>query len=84
MVSLLWTLEISVYNLILMEVVHASGNLLGPVNQFLWRNLLAFSQQVEQWSVRAILHHYAIDRSLGTHTPGRLSFRTEEKNHFLT
>ena len=34
-------------NFVLVEIVHATGKLLGPVNKFLGWNLLSFSQKVE-------------------------------------
>ena len=39
--DLLGTLEVSVYNLVLVEIVHTSGQLLGPLHQLLGVNLLA-------------------------------------------
>ena len=56
-------------NLVVVEVAHAHGNLLGPADQLLGRDLLAFAQQVEQWAVRAVLHDDAEAGRLGTHTP---------------
>jgi hypothetical protein len=37
---LLWALEVPVYDLVLVEVVHACGDLLGPLNQLLGRDVL--------------------------------------------
>jgi hypothetical protein len=42
--GLLWTLEIPVNDLVLVEVVHPCGDLFGPLHQLLWRHVLAYTQ----------------------------------------
>ena len=63
---LLWTFQISVYDLVLVEIVHPRGDLLGPLHQLLGRDLLAVPEQVEQGAVGAELHHDAEHRGLDT------------------
>ena len=41
---LLWTLEVPVYDLVLVEVVHPGGDLFGPLHQLLGRNILAYRE----------------------------------------
>ena len=55
-------------NLVLVEVVHTSSKLLGPVDKFLGRNLLSFSQEVEQRTIWTVFHHYAIHWGLRTYS----------------
>ena len=69
----LWTFKISMDDFVLMKVVHASCNLFGPLHQFLGRDLLPVSEQVEQGPIRAVLHHDAVDWRLDTHTPGNIN-----------
>ena len=66
-INLLWTFQISVYDLVLMEVVHPSGDLLGPLHQLLGRHLLAVPEQIEEGAVGAVLHDDAEHRGLDTH-----------------
>jgi hypothetical protein len=42
--GLLWTLKIPVNDLVLVEVVHPCGDLLGPLHQLLGRHVLAYTQ----------------------------------------
>ena len=58
------------YDLVLVQIVHAHGNLFGPVDQLLRRHLLALPEQVEQRAVRTELHDYTVARGLGAYTPG--------------
>ena len=58
------------YDLVLVKVVHTSGDLLGPLHQLLRMNLLAVPEEVEESAVRAVLHHDAEHRRLDTNTPG--------------
>ena len=52
----------------LMQVAHPRGNLLRPLHQLLWRNLLPFTQQVEKRPIRTVFHDNTEDRCLGAHT----------------
>ena len=53
----------------LVEVVHAGGDLLGPLHQLLGRHLLAVPEQIEEGTVRAELHHDAEHGGLDTDSP---------------
>ena len=61
------------YNLMLMEVVHASGDLFGPLHQLLGRHLLPLPEGAEEGAVGAVLHHNAEHRGLDTNSPGNNS-----------
>ena len=67
---LLGALQVSVYNLVLVEVVHASGDLLGPLHQLLGVNFLPVSQEVEEGPEGAVLHDNTEHRGLDTDSPG--------------
>jgi hypothetical protein len=55
-----------VNDLVIVEVLHARGNLLGPIDQPHGRDLVrALPQEVEEWAVRAKLHDDAVARRLG-------------------
>ena len=56
------------YNFVLVKVVHARGNLLGPLHKLLGRNLLALTQQVEQGSIGTVFHDNTEDGCLGANT----------------
>ena len=43
--------------LVLVQIIHPSGDLLGPLHQLLGRHLLAVPEQVEEGAVGAVLHH---------------------------
>ena len=53
---------------ILMEIVHAHGNLSGPGHQLLRRHLLALPEQVKQGAGGAVLHNDAVTWGLSTNT----------------
>ena len=55
------------YYLVLVKVVHTSGDLLGPLHKLLGRNLLALTQQVEQGSIGTVFHDNTEDGCLGAH-----------------
>ena len=55
--------------LVLVEVVHPGGDLLGPLHQLLGRHLLAVPEQVEEGAVGAVLHHDAEHGGLDTYAP---------------
>lgn len=58
-------------DLVTVKVVHATGYLLGPVqDQSRW-DLLPVPQDFVQLTVGTVLHDDAITRSLCTHTPTR-------------
>ena len=53
-------------DLVVVEVLHARGDLLGPIDQPHGRDLVgALPQEVEEWTVRAKLHDDAVARRLG-------------------
>jgi hypothetical protein len=55
-----------VNDLVIVEVLHARGDLLGPIDQPHGRDLVrALPQEVEEWTVRAKLHDDAVARRLG-------------------
>ena len=54
----------------LVEVVHARGNLLGPLHQLLGVNLLPISEKVEECPKGAVLHDNTEHRRLDTDSPG--------------
>ena len=52
-------------DLMIMQILDSRGDLFSPLHQFNWRNTLtSFSQIVEKWSIRAILHYNAKNRGL--------------------
>ncbi len=56
-------------DLVIVKVLHAGGDLLGPIDQPHGRDLVrALPQEVEEWTVRAKLHDDAVARRLGAHT----------------
>ena len=59
------------YDLVLVKVVHTSGDLLGPLHQLLRMNLLAVPEEVEESAVRAVLHHDTEHGGLDTNSPER-------------
>lgn len=67
--ALLRRLEVSVNDLVTVKVVHATGYLLGPVQDQSWWNLLPVPQDFVQLTVGTVLHDDAITWSLCTHTP---------------
>lgn len=69
--ALLRRLEVSVNDLVTVKVVHATGYLLGPVQDQSWWNLLPVPQDFVQLTVGTVLHDDAITWSLCTHTPTR-------------
>ena len=58
------------YNLVLVEVVHASGDLFGPLHQLLRGHLLALPEGSEECPIGAVLHHNAEHGCLDTNSPG--------------
>jgi hypothetical protein len=67
--NLLRTLEVPVNDLVVMEVLHARGDLLGPIDQPHGRDLVwALPQEVEEGTVRAKLHDNAVAWRLGANT----------------
>ena len=70
--KVLGTLEIAVDDLVRVEVVHAAGDLHGPVEGEPRRNgAAAVAQQVVQRPVRTELHDDAVARRFRTHAPVR-------------
>ena len=59
------------YDLVLVKVVHTSGDLLGPLHQLLRMNLLTVPEEVEESAVRTVLHHDAEHGGLDTNSPER-------------
>lgn len=64
---LLWTFQVPVYDLVLVEIVHAGGDLLGPLHHLPGRHVLAVPEHGEERAVRAVLHHDAEHRRLDAH-----------------
>ena len=72
-------------DLVLVEVVHPGGDLLGPLHQPLGRHVPAVPEQVEEGAVRAVLHHDAEHRGLDTDAPGEWTVsRKSTKKKCLT
>ena len=63
-------LEVSMDNLVQVQVVHATGDAHGPVDQQRWGHRAASPQYLIQLALGAELHEDAVARSLGAHTPG--------------
>ena len=69
---LLWTFQVAVNDLVLVEVVHAGGDLHCPIDGESRRQIMSAStQKVVQCPVRTIFHHQAIIRCLSARTPGK-------------
>ena len=68
-IFLLWAFKIPVDYLVLVQIIHPSGNLLGPLHKPLGRYVPAVPEQVEEGSVRAVLHHDAEHRGLDADAP---------------
>ena len=75
---LLWALQVSVYNLVLVEVVHPSGNLFGPLHQLLGGHLLPLPEGPEECPVGAVLHHNTEHGGLDTNSPGNIKFQISQ------
>lgn len=56
-------------DLVRVQILHASGDLLGPVDQTLRRDLLSILEQVVQWPVWTELHDNAVAGRLCAHSP---------------
>jgi len=69
-VNLLGGLEIAVYDLVCVEVIHATGDLLGPVEDVTDGQLASVPEDLVQLSVWAVLHDDTVARGLGADTPG--------------
>ena len=67
----------------LVEVVHTSGDLLGPLDQLLGRHLLAVPEQVEEGAVRAVLHHDAEHRGLDADAPEEVDSQKEKYKQII-
>lgn len=65
----LWTLKVSVDNFVLVEVVHARCNFLGPISNPVWWYVLSIFQEVIEWTIGTILHHNAVTGCCCAHTP---------------
>lgn len=65
----LWWLEVSVDDLVEMEIVHPSSDAHGPVHQQGRMDLPACSQHLVELALGAVLHNNAVTWSLGTNTP---------------
>ena len=63
-------LEVPMDNLVQVQVVHATGDAHGPVNQQGGRDGAASPQHLVQLALGAELHEDAVAGSLGAHTPG--------------
>ena len=57
------------YDFVGVEVVHATGDLLGPVQYDSRGDLLAIAEQFIQLSIGAVLHYNTVTWSLGADTP---------------
>ena len=57
------------YDLVRVEVVHAAGDLLGPVDEERGGKLLVVTEDLVQLTVRAVLHDDTVTRRLCAHTP---------------
>ena len=74
------------YNLMLVEVVHASGDLFGPLHQLLRRHLLPLPEGSEESPVGTVLHHNAKHWGLDANSPGdnsQVRFRDDNNKTHL-
>jgi len=58
--DLLGRLKVAVYDLVGMQVAHASCDLFRPADKQSWRNVFTISEYLVELTVRAVLHHNAI------------------------
>ena len=66
---LLGTFQIAVDDFVGVEVVHAGGDLDGPVDgEPRWQKV-AVAEVIVQRSIRAVLHHHTVARRLSTRSP---------------
>lgn len=65
--DVLGTLEVSVYDLVVVEVGHAVRDLPGPLVDLGERETGAALQELEERAVLAVLHHHAVARRLRAH-----------------
>ena len=68
---LLGGLEVSVDDFVEVQVVHASCDAHGPVNQEGGGDFTPRPQHLVQLALGAVLHQDTVTRSLGAHAPGR-------------
>lgn len=61
---LLWTLQIPMYNLMVVQIGHALGNLLSPLEDLLGRTSHAAAQKIIQRPILTELHYDAVNRWL--------------------
>ena len=59
----------------LMKIVHASGDLFGPLNQLLGGDLLAVPEEVEEGPVGAVLHDDTEDGRLDTDSSTHITYK---------
>lgn len=65
----LWTLQISMDDLVAVEVLHAQGDLLRPGHDGLRGDRAGDFKYILQRAIRAVLHNDAENRRLGTNPP---------------
>lgn len=56
-------------DLVNMKVVHATGNLFGPVQDEGWGDFLPIPQDLIQLAIRTVLHNDTVTGSLCANTP---------------
>ena len=65
---LLWALEVTVDDFVIVQIFDTRGNLFCPLDQARrWNLILAFSQKVVQRAVGTVLHDDAENWGLGAH-----------------
>jgi len=76
---LLWTLEIPVYDFVIMKISHSRCNLLCPFDQTLrWDLVQTILEVVVEWSIGTVLHDDAITWRLGTN-----SLELDDKDYYM-
>jgi hypothetical protein len=66
---LLWTLEITMNNLVGVKVMHSRSNLFCPIDKSNWWNFFTILEQIVQWTVWAVFHDDTVAWGLCAHTP---------------
>lgn len=69
--NLLWWLQVTMNNLVGVQIVHPTSNLFGPIKNQGWRDFFAISKNFVQLAIRAVFHDDAVTRCLGTNTSVR-------------
>lgn len=68
----LWGLQVSVDDLVEVQVVHSPGNAHGPVHEQAWLDLPACPQHLIQLPLCTVLHDDAVTRSLRANASARV------------